>query len=437
MLILGIDLGTTSIAGILLRMPENIVLRKISRQNHAGIRSKEEWKRLQDPAIIVQIAEEIIAELEDVAEGISAIAITAQMHGFLYVDQHGRALSPLYTWQDGRAALPSNEGSAIDVIQWETGHVVPAGYALATHYYNSLHHLVPAEMDAMVSIGGYFGMMLCGTQEAYADPSEAASFGIYDIKARSFDFHAIQKLWGRRDFLPMQVPFFHQCGIYRSDIAVFQSLGDNQASFLGAVGEDEDQILINIGTGGQISGLYQGIPAVSRGIECRPYPRENVHLLAGASLTGGKAFSLLMELFHEILTVFDCHYTLDDVYKRINELPLELYERSLWVEPYFLGTRTDPSLRGAIKNISMENLRVAELVYGFAHGIVLELKALYINQLEELLGKRAIVGAGNGLRKNALIREIINKEFQTSVKIAPQEEASYGAAQYAWRAFAP
>ena len=31
---------------------------------------------------------------------ITSIGITGQMHGILYVDESGRGLSPLYTWQD-------------------------------------------------------------------------------------------------------------------------------------------------------------------------------------------------------------------------------------------------------------------------------------------------------------------------------------------------
>ena len=41
-----------------------------------------------------------------ITEDIAVIGITGQMHGIVYTDCNGMAISPLYTWQDGRGNLP-------------------------------------------------------------------------------------------------------------------------------------------------------------------------------------------------------------------------------------------------------------------------------------------------------------------------------------------
>ncbi len=38
------------------------------------------------------------------------IGFTGQMHGMLYVDASGMAVSPLYTWQDGSGEIPLEDG---------------------------------------------------------------------------------------------------------------------------------------------------------------------------------------------------------------------------------------------------------------------------------------------------------------------------------------
>ena len=39
------------------------------------------------------------------------------MHGILYVDADGNAVSPLYTWQDARGSLPHSRTANVPIIQ--------------------------------------------------------------------------------------------------------------------------------------------------------------------------------------------------------------------------------------------------------------------------------------------------------------------------------
>ena len=78
-----------------------------------------------------------------------------------------------------------------------------------------------------------------------------------------------------------------------------QQSGDNQASFLGAAGDEENILLVNMGTGGQISVLSSQYFS-GDGIEARPFLNRK-YLLAGASLCGGKAYALLEQFFRKIV----------------------------------------------------------------------------------------------------------------------------------------
>lgn len=88
--------------------------------------------------------------------------------------------------------------------------------------------------------------------------------------------------------------YFTFLGEYRGRL-VSVAIGDNQASFLGAVYDMENSVLVNIGTGGQISVLSDHC-LMAENIEARPFVKGR-YLLAGSSLCGGRAYAMLEKFF--------------------------------------------------------------------------------------------------------------------------------------------
>ena len=104
MLAIGIDLGTTSICGILIDTDSGKVLRSRTENSDAFIESEHSWERMQQPERIINLAMAILEDL--LCDNVASIGVTGQMHGIVYVDHNGKAVSPLYTWQDGRGNQP-------------------------------------------------------------------------------------------------------------------------------------------------------------------------------------------------------------------------------------------------------------------------------------------------------------------------------------------
>ncbi len=435
MYILGIDIGTTKIAGVLLEVPESRIVKVISMNTDANLSSQFEWEKTQDPSLIIKHAHSIISELkESVNEKVACIGISSQMHGFLYVSNEGGSLSPLYTWQDNRAAIPTGDsGESVQrIIKSKTGKEIYSGYALATHYYNTINGKDPDQPYQIVSIGGFLGMQLCGLKTAFIDPSEAASFGLYDLEKKDFFLDDLKALWGNVDFLPQRVPFFARIGFDGDGIPVFQSMGDNQASFYGAMQGRDEKLLLNLGTGGQVSLLSDQIPSSLKGLEVRPYPEKN--LIVGSTLAGGKSFDLLVDFFSEVLSFFGKPMAKSDMFRIIDSLESTDPVNPLIVNPYFNGTRLDPAIRGSITNIDLDNLTTSNLLSGFAVAMVKELKdLLHVNNLDQAATISRIVGSGNGIRRNPLVCRTIEDFFQCELyKSDLKEEAACGAAFYAF-----
>lgn len=99
---LGIDIGTTTISAAVLE--DGQFLASETRANGAFIPSALTCAREQDVEKITQTALSVIETLFERYPDIHSIGVTGQMHGILYVDADGNAVSPLYTCRTRAAA---------------------------------------------------------------------------------------------------------------------------------------------------------------------------------------------------------------------------------------------------------------------------------------------------------------------------------------------
>ena len=102
----GIDIGTTTISGVVLDTEAKKVLKTKTIQNGSFIKAEHEWEQIQDVSVIRTKACALLDELLEEFPDVEGIGLTGQMHGIVYLDNEGECVSPLYTWQDGRGAQP-------------------------------------------------------------------------------------------------------------------------------------------------------------------------------------------------------------------------------------------------------------------------------------------------------------------------------------------
>ena len=403
---IGIDIGTTSVCGIVIDVERGEVIRNCTQNSDSFIHSSKSFESIQDVDRIVNVAWEI---LESFIDGdVAVIGVTGQMHGIVYYDANGNAVSPLYTWQDKRGDLPyKNTTYAKHLGSF-------SGYGNVTDFYNRQNGLVPNGAVGYCTIHDYFVMKLCGLKRALIHSSDAASFGCYDVEKNCFNY----------DCDVTVIADYHIAGKYKG-IPVSIAIGDNQASVLSTLA-DENDVLINIGTGSQVS-IISGVSVVAENIESRPYV-EGKYLVVGSALCGGRAFSLLKDFYADILRFVG---PVDDsqVYKIMDAMLEGVDETTLKVNTRFAGTRSNSTLKGAVTNISTDNFKPSQLTLGVLDGMVSELYDMY-----ELMNFKAkgIVGSGNGVRKNKKLTGIVENRFGGKMRMpAHSEEASLGAAIFA------
>lgn len=425
----GIDIGTTTISGVVLEEKETKKVKIIEAktiENGSFFATEHDWERIQDVESIVKKSRKLLDDFLDKYPDVKKIGLTGQMHGIVYTDKEGNCVSPLYTWQDARGSLRDEKHDSLtEEIRQNSKVQVASGYGLVTHIYNLRHHLVPESAVSFCTIMDYFGMRLTGRKKALVHASNAASFGFFDGQKHCFMTEELRKMGVEQQWLPEVCCGVETLGTYRNR-TVMAAIGDNQASFLGAAGNEKHTLLVNMGTGGQISVLSDQYFA-AEGIEARPFLGET-YLLAGASLCGGKAYALLEKFFEKI--VKEATGQDEPLYTILEKLAREGKQSDLKIETTFDGTRVDPEKSGSITNLRSDNFTPEALVYGVLEGMSRELFDMYQTIQEGTkMEIHHMIGSGNGLRKNPVLCEIIEEMFGTKLVLAEcEEEAATGAA---------
>ena len=408
MKVIGIDIGTTSICGVVLDRTDGRVECSKTVNSESFISTPNEWEKIQDVKKIISIATDILdGFIEKYAGDIAAIGLTGQMHGIVYVDADGAAASPLYTWQDARGGLPY-KGTTYAAYLGSF-----SGYGNVTDFYNRENGLVPKDAVGYCTVHDYLGMVLCGNKAPILHASDAASLGLYDIEQKKFNYHYSARV----------TDAFEIIGEYKH-IPVSVAIGDNQASVFSTLANEQD-LLINVGTGSQVS-IVSDRAIIADGVECRPYV-DGKYLIVGAALCGGRAYSLLKDFYKKLLDA--AGNTDTDVYGIMDKMLADTEKTSLKVDTRFAGTRADASVRGSITNICTDNLTPSDMTLGVLHGMIDELYGMYLLMGEKRTG---IVGSGNGIRKNRALARITERTFGGKLRVPLYtEEAALGAALFA------
>ena len=437
--LLGIDIGTTTAAAVVVDRDGKLLAE--ASVAHDADPSPRPDRAEQDVARLFDAATEAATRLPPaLRRHVDAVGVTGQMHGVLLADQAGQAVSSLITWQDRRVL----ENGFLDQLNRRIGAALHAGFGCATLAYLAAAGELPPAVAAATTVADHFVARLVGEGREVTDPTNAASWGLFDVAGGAWDAPAVVAAGIPADLLPRVLPCGSEAGRARgtladnlglpADVPVAVAIGDNQASLLATMKDPERELALTLGTGGQLSavlppGMQPPKPGPADTWELRPYPPKRLAAVA-AALCGGAAWVWLARTTQRWLEELGAAPPpVDDLFARLNELGLQ-GQPALDVRPTFRGERHDPSLRGRIDGIEMENFSLGNLARSLGQGMAANLKAML--PAEILTGRRRIVGSGNALRKNPLLRKCVQDVFGIPLDLtAGREEAAVGAAMNA------
>ena len=114
--------------------------------SEAFIDSSRPFEKIQDPRKIISLAKALLDEV--LTEEIVSLGVSGQMHGIVYLDAQGEAVSPLYTWQDKRGDEPYLDSTYASYL----GSY--AGYGNVSDFYNRKNGIRTREAVTCGHLGG-------------------------------------------------------------------------------------------------------------------------------------------------------------------------------------------------------------------------------------------------------------------------------------------
>ena len=432
---LGIDIGTSKVAAVLIN-DQAEPLASCSRPHHAD-RKAPPGHDEQDAATLLNTTRAVVRELpSSYRRNVASIGVTGQMHGVLVCDSRLRPQTPLFTWRDKRC-LSEN---FLAELRERSGIALNCGFGCATLAWLVSRKAWPSGARHASTIQDLLVARLCNLTAPVIDPTNAASWGLFNLEKNQWDTDALRAVGLESDWMPHVLPCGAKAGDLCSEWAaalevppktpVTVAIGDNQASIMATVKEPEHELALTLGTGGQLSAVVPRAECEAMNdearYELRPFPGDRF-LVVASSLCGGSAWNWLAETVEKWMGDLDVDPpSRDAIFERLNHLGAHA-AGGLTIVPQFLGERYDESLRGSISGIDLQNFDLGRISRGLARGIIANLAGMF--PASTLRDRTGIVGSGNALRRNHLLREMAVEVLGLPIRICDRrEEAACGAA---------
>jgi gluconokinase len=298
MTILALDLGTSSVRGLVLDQAMVPVPEALARRKPVMSLGEDGAATFDGPAYLAALIE-CIDELSEAGHlvDVSLVAASAQWHSVVPLDAGGAPLGPVLTWLDTRPfALPGAPGPADDArFHDRTGAWWHRFYwTIRLPWLRQHLGTTPASFAGLVEY--VYGVLL---EEAPMSVSQASGSGMLDLRALEWDAEACVLAGVRPHELPALAPEGWR-GRLRTEYARrwpalsgaewAPPLGDGAASNVGSRCVDEWRAAVTVGTSAAVR-VVQVAPA---GAELPPLPPslwryrvDERRVLTGAAYSAG------------------------------------------------------------------------------------------------------------------------------------------------------
>jgi xylulokinase len=376
----------------------------------------------------LQAAISAVGGLDDV----EAVAVGAQQHGMVCLDESGVVVRDALLWNDTRsapaaAALVEELGGA---AEWAKRiGVVPVASITAA----KLRWLADAEPDhadataAVCLPHDWLTWRLSGSAdiaELRTDRSDASGTGYFSAETDSYQSDLLElAMRGRRPAVPSVVGPADQAGRTSAGALLGPGAGDNAAAALG-LGAGAGDCVVSLGTSGVVSAVGDAAAHDAEGI------------VAGFADATGRQLPLVCTLNGApVLAATAAMLRVD--FDELDRLALQAPAgaQGLSLVPYFDGERSPnlPDAAGALQGVTTRNLTAANVARAAVEGLLASMAYCIDKISAQGIEVRRIILVGGGARSEA-VRRIAPAVWGRPVQVpTPGEYVALGAArQAAW-----
>ena len=424
-LVAGIDSSTQSCTVIVRDADDGSLVRRGQASHPPGTEV--------DPHAWEQALREAAAEAGGL-DDVDAVAVGAQQHGYVSLDDSGDVVRPALLWNDNRsapqaAALIAELGGPRAWAE-AVGSVPVASFTATKARWVAEHEPDNAARTAAVCLPhDWLGWRLLGAPGLDAlttDRGDASGTGWFDARSDSYRDDIVELALGHRAVLPRVLRPSESSGEARElapGALVAAGTGDNMAAALGLQAEVGD-VVLSIGTSGVACGVATEQSTDATGT------------IAGFADATGRFLPLVATL--NAARVLDAGARLLGVdHAAFSDLALTAPAGcdGLVLVPYLEGERTPalPDATGSLHGLTLATMTPAHVARACVEGVLCGLADALDALRDSGLAIRRVVMVGGGARSEA-VRRIAPQVFGTEVLVPPAVEAvADGAArQAAW-----
>lgn len=436
--VLGIDLGTSSLKGLVFDKEANLLATYASGYD---IISPRKGYSEQDPKVWLEafdnVLRELLSKIPDLNEKLEGISFSGQMHSLVLLDENKEVLRNAILWNDvrtteqckriinkyGEQILEINknkvlEGFTLPKILWVQENE-PEIWAKARHI------LLPKD---------YLRFWL--TDELHMDLSDAAGTLLLDIENKEWSNEVSQEFDVPMEMLPKLVESVEYVGDFKgeikekygfkNDVKVFAGGADNACSAVGSGIVSDDTALASVGTSGVFLAREEtGKEEYEGKVHYFNHAIPDAYYTMGVTLAAGNSLDWFKRTFGE-------NKSYEELLGKVSEIGVGA--NGLLFTPFIVGERTpyfDADIRGSFLGIDTSHT-LDHFVRAVLEGITFSLRESQ-RIIEETTQRKftKVVSVGGGAKNRDWLQiqaDIFNAEIVT---LNVEEGPGLGAAMIA------
>ncbi|WP_161980544.1 xylulokinase [Streptococcus sp. S784/96/1] len=436
--VLGIDLGTSSLKGLLVDQSGKVVA---SASADYGLIHLQPGYSEQYPSDWVvaydKVFEELVETVSDFTTGLEGISFSGQMHSLVLLDENSEVLRPAILWNDTRttAQCRTIEEKLGDKLLGITRNLALEGFTLPKILWVQENEPeVWSKVRQLMLPKDYLGFYLTGNY--HTDLSDAAGTLLLDVEKAEWSEEVANTFDIPLSYLPKAVGASEQVGTVRAElkerfglqkeVKVFAGGADNACAAVGAGILSSEVGMASIGTSGVFLS-YEGkeTPDYEGKLHFFNHALSESYYSMGVTLAAGHSLNWFRDTFAK-------EQSFSDLLAPISQIPAG--SDGLLFTPYIVGERTphvDSSIRGSFIGIDTSHT-LAHFSRSVLEGITFSLKDSQ-RLMSEVAGKTftRIVSVGGGAKNKDWLQmqaDIFNAEI---VALTAEQGPGLGAAMLA------
>lgn len=436
--VIGIDLGTSSLKGLVVNKQGNVLLQAVRSYSlsHPELgyseQNPKEWLKAID-----EVLTELMNKMPELANELEGISFSGQMHSLVLLDEDQIPLRDAILWNDVRTTKQCEYITEVlgDSLLEKTKNIALEGFTLPKILWVMENEpTIWSKVEKLLLPKDYLVYHLTGN--LYSEYSDASGTLLLNLATGQWDQEILATFKIEESKLPELLESTASGGTltselkekfgFKNEVQIFLGGADNACAALASGIIDKKRGMASIGTSGVFLS-YEGasLKNYQGQLHFFNHVLANTYYSMGVTLAAGQSLTWLKETLGE-------QYSFEELLALASKSPIGA--KGLLFSPFIMGERTpyvDSKIRGSFLGIDASH-DFSDFCRAVVEGITMSLReSQLILEKEATHCFEEIISVGGGA-KSDLWLQIQADVFRTKIKTLKVEQGpGYGAAMIA------